>query len=97
MDDRGHENDALLADAMVGLQCAKFWSSEVGRYVLGRAGKEINGLLVDLEEADPEDPKRQREIRFDIGVRRKMIEYLDEQIQIGLLAQQQIEEEDADD
>jgi len=91
--DPGLVNELLLKDANLGKDCEVFWSSPVGTYIRERAEKEINFLMKELYEADPDDRKAQREIRQDINLRRLMLEYLSEQIQGGTNARIQLEED----
>lgn len=84
--------DLLLADAIIGHECERFWSSQLGRYIKGRAKNEIQDFMSLLYAAEPRDVKSQTEIRQKIGLRVLMIEYLDEQIRIGQEAKLELEE-----
>lgn len=87
-----YEPDFLMAEAMLGISCEEFWSSPAGRFVRGRAEGEVRDLLKELVTAPAEDLKRNRDIRIEINVRQRVLQYLDDAINNGELARYQLEE-----
>lgn len=86
-------DDLLREEVRIGKQCEIFWSSDVGKYILGRAREEMRELMKELYEAEPDNRKAQTNIRQDINLRVLMVEYLSEKIQRGTNARNQLEEE----
>ena len=88
-----YDTEFLLADAVLGRECERFWSSQVGRYIRGRAETEIQQLLEKLVDADPKDMSAQVDIRQDIQIRKVMLRYMSDQIQNGKISERQLEEQ----
>ncbi len=86
-----YDPDFLMSEALLGLECESFWASQAGRYVKGRAEGEVSELITKLVMAAPEDEKSQRDIRADISVRQRLLQYLDDAIINGENAKFQLD------
>lgn len=84
------ENAELIKSARLADQAEKFLTSPLGRYLVERANREIAAATLKLVAADPEDAKLGREIRNEIYRATAVIDWIDEAVHDGLLAQDEL-------
>ncbi|MBF0422975.1 MAG: hypothetical protein HQL73_08285 [Magnetococcales bacterium] len=72
-----------LAEVDLGLQCQKFFSSDVGRYLLGRAAQEIQEARDLLEQVHHEETGSVRQLQNRIWRARSFITWIDEAVRDG--------------
>ncbi|MBF0109267.1 MAG: hypothetical protein HQL76_08835 [Magnetococcales bacterium] len=72
-----------LAEVDLGLQCQKFFTSDVGRYLLGRAAQEIQEARDLLEQVHHEETGSVRQLQNRIWRARSFITWIDEAIRDG--------------
>jgi len=77
-----------------GQEAEGFWSSALGKYVIGCSLQESEKATAELKHADPEDVKKIRELQTKIQVAEKSLVWLGEAIQAGRAAKQQFEIEE---
>lgn len=88
-------DDAQFQEARLGLQCQAFISSDVGRYLVGRAEGEIEQYRDQMEQADPtNDAPGTAKVLLEIRIRRLLLTYLADAIHNGRAAEAEIREED---
>lgn len=89
------DNSVLMADARVGMQVELFLSSDVGRYLVGRAQLEEKAAIDDLVAASPDDAEANRSIRNRIAVTHMLRDWLSDAVQAGIAAGISIREQDS--
>ncbi|HIJ83832.1 MAG: hypothetical protein HW380_210 [Magnetococcales bacterium] len=72
-----------LAEVDLGLQCQRFFNSDVGRYLLGRAAQEIQEARDLLEQVHHEETGNVRQLQNRIWRARSFITWIDEAIRDG--------------
>ena len=90
----GSDNNVLFADAMIGTQVELFLSSDVGRYLVGRAEMEEKAAILELVDAKPNDFHANREIRNRIAVVHMFRDWLADAVQSGIAAGIQLRDQD---
>jgi hypothetical protein len=75
--------DELSAEAILGDEARKFLEGDLGRYMRGCAEQDVQEALLDLEDADPEDHKKIRDIQNKIWRARNFPVWLNELVQRG--------------
>lgn len=85
----------LLAEVELGLDVRAFLGTDVGKLIAGRAEHDLVTARLELEAADPEDPKLIRSIQNRIAVARNVITWLEEAIGNGRQAEAVLHEQDA--
>lgn len=86
-------NDDTVRAAIFGAQVEQFLDGEIGQYLLQRAADEANEAMEQLSTADPEDPKKIREIQNRVKVADLVLSWLREAIVTGDVAQQKLRED----
>lgn len=85
------DNKALWETAILGRQVEEFLSSQIGRYLLARADKELANAITELRDCSAEDLlKHQSDMKRAESIRAWLIEAVNE----GLRALNLIEEEE---
>ncbi|MBF0415942.1 MAG: hypothetical protein HQL79_09270 [Magnetococcales bacterium] len=72
-----------LAEVDLGLQCQRFFNSDVGRYLLGRAAQEIQEARDLLEQVHHEETGNVRQLQNRIWRARSFITWIDEAVRDG--------------
>lgn len=85
----------LLAEVELGLDVEQFMQSKVGRYLVGRAMHEADQATEQLKTADPENSKEIRRLQNEIYRSNQVIEWLNEALQAGKNAEEQIHQNEA--
>jgi len=85
----------LLNIARIGIDAEAFAKSDIGKFLIAKATGEIEAATSDLIDADPGDWQANTETRNKIHVARMFLVWLDEAIQIGRHAHDQILEMDS--
>ena len=75
--------DELAAEAILGDEARRFLDGDLGKYMRGVAEQEIQEAILELEDADPEDKKKIREIQNKIWRARNFTGWLNELVQRG--------------
>lgn len=88
------DDKVLFADARLGTQVELFLSSEVGRYLVGRAEEEEKLAIAELIEAKPNDFFANRDIRNRIAVTHMFRDWLADAVQAGIAAGVRLREQD---
>jgi hypothetical protein len=89
--------DVTMAEARFGIEVEQFLSSDIGRYMVGRAENEEHEALQALAQVDPIDAKKVERLQNQVWRARSIQQWLAQAVQAGLMAQHQIEIEDAND
>jgi hypothetical protein len=84
----------LINVARIGIDAEAFSKSDIGKFLIGKAQAEIEAATSELIAADPADVKANTEIRNKIHIARMFLVWLDEAIQVGRLAHDQLQEMD---
>lgn len=84
----------LLGVARTGIDAEAFSKSDIGKFLIAKAQAEIEAATEDLIDADPSDWKANQDIRNKIHVARMFLVWLDEAIQVGRHAHDQLREMD---
>lgn len=90
-------DDPLFARAMLGQEAERFMNSPVGRHVISRAETEIEHAYQALSVADAENPKLIRDLQNRIAVARAVPQWLALAVQDGVMAEQQIQNEEVEE
>ena len=77
------DEDALSAEAILGDEAKRFLEGDLGRYMRGVADQEVEKAILELEEVDPGDAKKVREIQNRIWRARNFPAWLVELVQRG--------------
>jgi hypothetical protein len=86
------EAELLIAEARLGLQTKEFLSSQVGRYILGRADKAKQEAFDSWTRANPEDIETIRELQFRARLPSLVITWLEEAINQAQHAEESLQE-----
>lgn len=99
MSDRNdsEHDDVTMAEAKFGIEVERFLSSDIGRYLIGRAEGEEHEALQILAEVDPHDSNEIERQQNQIWRARSIQQWLVQAVQAGLMAQHQIETEEEND
>lgn len=84
-------NDLLIAEAMLGQDAQEFLSSELGRYLLGRADQEKEEAIDQLKRISPWRKRRITELQNAIWRAESIKEWIVEMIQTGQAAEHALE------
>lgn len=71
-----------------------FWSSPLGKYVIGCSLQESEKATAELKNVDPEDPQKVRELQNKIQIAERACQWIGEAIEAGRAAGQQFEIEE---
>lgn len=82
------------ADAILGEAAHEWWNSDLGKYIIGRSFQETERIRTELGSVDPEDSKKIRELQNAIKIAEKALIWMNEQIETGREALQQLDMED---
>ena len=52
----------------LGIKATEFLNSDIGRYIIRRAGKQVDDAVEELKIVNPMDLKRIQELQFEIQV-----------------------------
>lgn len=88
IDDRERE---LFAVAQLGIKTQQFMNTEVGRMMIGYAEQEIHMHALALLDVSPDDHEKVQEHRFKAHVAMLFKQFLDEAINSGEAAYQQLD------
>jgi hypothetical protein len=80
----------LLRAARLGIEVEAFLRTPVGKYLHSKALSEIEAATELLIEAQPDDERKNREIRNQIHVARMFLVWMSEAINVGEAAHEQI-------
>lgn len=97
MPDVLYSDDMDVQKAQLGIEADAFKRTNLGRFLIDRAGVEIDQQIQLLKEADPDDVKLNRDIRMRIKVAEQFQTWMDEAIRAGLEAERRINAEEAYD
>lgn len=86
-------NDPTVETAIFGESVRQFLRTPIGEYLMSRAKDQAEDALSLLAEADPEDPKKIRDLQNKIRVADSITDWLSEAIRMGDQALQQLREE----
>jgi len=78
-----NQEDALIAEAVLGDEAKKFLEGDLGRYMKGVADQEVEEAIIDLQDTDPSDTKKVWEIKNRIWRARNFSTWLIELVQRG--------------
>jgi len=84
-------DDDTLRQAKLGIEAEHFLHSALGRHLVDKAQDEINEFVDLLVEADPEDVKKNRELRNEIKVRELVGKWINDAIDSGKVAESYLE------
>ena len=84
--------DELLSIARMGVDAEAFVRTPLGRFLVGKADREIAEATTELIAADPEDAKANRELRNRIHVASMFREWMRDAIEIGHAAHDQLQD-----
>lgn len=90
-----HEK-VLVATASLGVEAEVFLASDLGRYLLGRAEKELEDARTRLETASPLDTETLRVLQDQAWRARSFRQWLGELVSDGKAAHGQLEQEEAE-
>lgn len=82
----------LLAEVQVGIKAEDFLRSDVGRYLRGRARLEADEAMDRLKVHDATDEKGIRALQNAAGIADRLEQWLDEAINGGRNAEEQIKQ-----
>lgn len=89
----GEVDDRFLVEqAILGKQVEAFFSSDVGRYLVARAGIERKEALLAILECDPEETAKIRNLQNKARIGESVVTWLNECIQRGIEAIDNIDE-----
>lgn len=94
-DEEGYNE--TLEKARLGIEAQSFLRSSLGQYLLERAKVDDERLMAELRTVKPSEFERIRDIQNELKVIDMFNDYLEEIINSGHLAEQNIREEDAFD
>jgi len=87
-----NDTDELLSIAMMGIDAESFMLSPLGKFMTKKADDEIASATNELIDADPDDVKRNTELRNRIHVSKMFLVWLRDSVSIGHAAHSQIQE-----
>lgn len=87
-----NEPDELLALAQMGMDAETFLRTPLGRFLVDKARREEADAMEELVGCDPEDAKTNRELRNRIHVSRMVVSWLNDAVNIGHAAHDQLKE-----
>jgi hypothetical protein len=91
-----NHDDLLVAEARLGVEAEGFLSSDLGRYLLGRAELEERDALEELTRVDPDDAKAVRAAQGRLYLARAVPGWIRDAIQNGRVAYMQLETEETE-
>lgn len=71
------EYQVAIAQIELGQECEKFLSSDVGRYIVGVAEREIQGCAERILNCDPEDAHAIRQLQFEARTAQNVMRWLE--------------------
>lgn len=86
-------NELQQAEILLGDDAEKFFQSDIGKYIIGRAGQEVDEATEGLKKVDPEDTQKIRELQFKVQVAESVPCWLQELIIAGKQAMEILQEE----
>lgn len=92
-----HLTDPLVRKAQLGIEAQTFIESNLGKYVIARAEKQIDAANMALSEVDPFDSARVAHLQAKIGVARAAVQWIAEAVNEGYAAENAIHEQEAYD
>lgn len=92
----GNEHEVLVAEVLLGEDARVFMSSDVGRYLLGRAEQEAHEAAHKLKRVNPWRRRRIMELQNDIWRAESVRDWLLEIIQAGQAAEHALEVREID-
>lgn len=78
--------------AQTGIEGESFIRSRLGQSIFARIDREVDQLMLDLINADPDNAKEQRDIRTEIKIRTMFKQYVMEAVKTGQNAAQDLED-----
>ena len=84
----------LVSIARTGIDAEAFAKSDIGRFLINKAQAEIEAEMAALVQAAPGDVALGTDIRNRIHVAQMFLTWLDEAIQVGRHAHEQLQELD---
>jgi len=90
IDDR--DDDEFVKIARLGIDAETFMASPLGKFLEGKAMKEMEAATEALIGADPADIKANTELRNQIHVARMFLTWIGDSISAGRSAHQQLRE-----
>jgi hypothetical protein len=85
-------NEEMLELAKLGIEAEAFMRSPLGKYLEGKALKEEKYAFAELVNAAPDDVKANTDLRNQIHVARMFLVWMDDAIQSGRAAHEQMRE-----
>jgi len=86
------ELDFLFKEAKLGISVEEWLSTDVGRYVMGRAKGELSEISIDLLAAPEWSSKTANDLRQRAAALQMLIGWLDEAISNGRISEAQLKE-----
>jgi CelD/BcsL family acetyltransferase involved in cellulose biosynthesis len=90
-------SDLLMAEAVLGRDAREFLSSEIGQYIVGRAGIEKQEAQDQLSRVSPWRRNRIRQLQNEVWRAESVVSWLAELITNGQQAEAVLEEINATD
>jgi hypothetical protein len=90
-------HDPLIKKAQLGIEAQTFIESNLGRYVVERAERQIDEANMSLSQADPFDPAQIAHLQNKIAVARAAVQWIAEAVNEGYAAERTIEAQEAID
>jgi len=95
MDDEIEVNKAMLFDvAILGEQVDAFMRSDVGKYLVDKANRELNAALKGLKTVNPAKMQDVQKFQNEVWRAENLITWLSESVMAGLKAKDILEERD---
>lgn len=88
------EVDHFLNITRLGIDAEAFFTTPIGKHLQAKAQAELDQAMNELVAADPDDVKANRDIRNRIHVVSMFLEWMNEAIQAGQNAHQQLKDMD---
>ena len=85
------EKETLYAECVLGKDAEDFFKSDIGRYVLARSQEVVEEALVKLKTTSANEMAQIRNLQLAIAKAEGAIQWLNEQINAGTQALQQLE------
>lgn len=89
--------DPLIKKAQLGIEAQTFIESNLGKYVIARAEKQIDEANMSLSTADPFDASNIAHLQSKIAVARAAVQWIAEAVNEGYAAENTIHEQEAFD
>lgn len=85
----------LFESARIGIKIHQWFASEEGRYVLGRAQTEVEAAISEFMQVDPTDAKAVRAVQIKAVNATNAIQWLNDAIRAGQLAEREMDERES--